>query len=283
MGTPVPPGHRLPGTAPVAELHAATPGHVTWPRHDPLAGIPARLAPARGVPPVRWPQGDLAWLMAISNVPSDPIGLPPGGAGGLVESGQLILFGGSLINTGAAAGHINLFDGVDTKGTQVAQVDLPLGASSAATSTATGAISAGAGSAALGNGVSATGFTLSFSAAPSTTGTAILSNVTGGPYTFNIPSGQTSPYTVAFPGPITASSAGVAPTLTIAGLGTGAGTIELYGQAVTVAASPAVQLNIPRAGLLLEIGLFAQVTAGSVTGIVYVGHVWKYPFTPPGE
>ena len=283
MGTPAPPGHRLPGTAPVAELYAPTPGHVTWPHHDPGAGIPVSPAPSRGVPPVRWPQGSLEWLIAIASVPSDPIGLPPAGVSGLVESGQLILFGGSLVNTGAVAGHLNLFDGVDAKGTQIVSLDFPLGSSSAATSTATGAISAGAGSAALGNGVSATGFTLSFSAAPSTTGTAVLSNVTGGPYTFNIPSGQTSPYTVVFPGPITATSAGVAPTLTIAGLGTGAGTIELYGQAVTVAASSAVQLNIPRAGILCEIGLFAQVTAGVIIGTVYLGHVWKYPFTPPGE
>ena len=271
------------GEAPPGEIITPPKGHVAQAVHDPLAGLLPAGPPVRSIPPGRWPQGDLNWLVAIASVPADPIGLPPAGTGGLVESGQLILFGGSLVNTGAAAGHINLFDGVDTKGTQVAQVDLPLGSSTTATSTATGAISAGAGSAALGNGVSATGFTLSFSAAPSTTGTAVLSNVTGGPYTFNIPSGQTSPYTVVFPGPITASSAGVAPTLTIAGLGTGAGTIELYGQAVTVVASPAVQLNIPRAGLLLEIGLFAQVTAGSVTGIVYVGHVWKYPFTPPGE
>lgn len=116
---------------------------------------------------------------------------------------------------------------------------------STTTSTATGSITAGAGSAALANGVSATGFTLSFSAAPSTTGTAILSNVTGGSQTFNIPSGQTSPYTVTFPGPITTTSAGVAATLTIAGLGTGAGNIELYGQSVT-AATAADQLYLYR-------------------------------------
>lgn len=109
----------------------------------------------------------------------------------------------------------------------------------AVSSTATGAIAAGAGSAALANGVPVTGFTLSFSAAPSTTGTATLSNVTGGPYTFNIPSGQTSPYTVTFPAPITASGPGVAPTLTIAGLGTGAGTIEMYGLTPAVAAANA--------------------------------------------
>jgi len=109
--------------------------------------------------------------------------------------------------------------------------------SAAATVTGTGTISAGAGSAATpANGQSATGFTLSFSAAPSATGTAVLSNVTGGPYTYNIPSGQTSPYTVNFPFPITASGSGVAPTLTISGLGTGVGTIVLYGQSVAVAA-----------------------------------------------
>ena len=101
------------------------------------------------------------------------------------------------------------------------------------TSTATGAIAAGAGAAALPAGVAATGFTLSFSAAPSTTGTAVLSNVVGGPYTYNIPSGQTSPFNVTFPNPIAANGA---PTLTIAGLGTGAGTIELYGLTPAVAA-----------------------------------------------
>jgi hypothetical protein len=111
------------------------------------------------------------------------------------------------------------------------------------TSTATGTITAGAGSAALASGVSATGFTLSFSAAPSTAGTAVLSNVTGGPYTYNIPSGQTSPYTVNFPAPITATGAA---TLTIAGLGTGAGTIILYGSLTT--ASDAVNAYKGSAG-----------------------------------
>jgi hypothetical protein len=112
-----------------------------------------------------------------------------------------------------------------------------LTAGSTTTSTATGTITAGAGSAALTSGVSATGFTLSFSAAPSTAGTAVLSNVTGGPYTYNIPSGQTSPYTVSFPGPITATGAA---TLTIAGLGTGAGTIILYGTLTTAGDSVSI-------------------------------------------
>jgi hypothetical protein len=109
-------------------------------------------------------------------------------------------------------------------------------AGAATTSTATGAIAAGAGAAALGNGVSATGFTVTFSAAPSTVGTLVLSNVTGGPYTYNVTTTPANPYSVTFPGPITATNAGVAPTLTAAGLGTGAGTIELYGTAAGAAA-----------------------------------------------
>lgn len=132
-------------------------------------------------------------------------------------------------------------------------------------STAAGAIAAGAGTAALGNGVSATGFTLSFSAAPSLTGTAVLSNVTGGPYTFNIPSGQTSPYTVNFPQPITAASAGVAPTLTIAGLGTGAGTIVLYGTSTT-AIVPGDVVTVFKAPVAAPAGAVPLAAIDNITG-----------------
>lgn len=173
MTTPAPPGHRLGGTAPPETLAAPTPGHIPWPHHDPLADIPAPPPGGGQIPPVRGPQGDLAWLIAIGSVPADPVGLPPGGAGGLVESGQLILFGGSLLNAGTVAGHVNLFDGMDAKGTLIVQLDIAAGASA--------------------------------------------------------------------------------------------------------------QLSIPRAGIFCEIGLFAVVTAGTITGPVYVGHIWKYPFTPPGE
>ena len=100
------------------------------------------------------------------------------------------------------------------------------GPGSSSSSTATGTITAGAGAANLAAGVSVTGFTLSFSAAPSTTGTATLTGVAGGPITYDIPAGQTSPYTVQFPAAIAAAGT---PTLTIAGLGTGAGAIVLYG------------------------------------------------------
>jgi hypothetical protein len=97
--------------------------------------------------------------------------------------------------------------------------------------TATGTITAGAGSAALPAGVAATGFALSFSAAPSTTGTATLSNVVGGSQVYDIPSGQTSPFEVTFPEPIAASGGAI--TLTVAALGTGTGVIELYGEGAT--------------------------------------------------
>ena len=166
-------GGQLLGTADPAQLAVPTPSHIAWPHHDPGAGIPPSPPPVKGVPPVRWPQGSLDWLTTISEVPADPVALPPAGAGGLVESGQLILFGASLLNSGTVAGHVNLFDGMDAKGTLVTQLDIAAGASA--------------------------------------------------------------------------------------------------------------QLNLPRAGILCEIGLFAVVTAGVITGPLYVGHIWKYPFTPPGE
>lgn len=166
-------GGQLAGTDPAATLSSATPGHVTWPHHDPGAGIPPPPAPARGVPPVRWPQGDISWLNLISEIPADPVGLPPAGAGGLVETGQLILFGGSVQNTGTAAATLTIYDGADAKGTQL--------------------------------------------------GVHII------------------------------------------------------------AASTDRQITLPRAGVLCEIGLFVTVTGGVVVGTFYVGHIWKYPFTPPGE
>lgn len=116
---------------------------------------------------------------------------------------------------------------------------VPPFSSSAVSSTATGTITSGAGSAALANGVPASGFSLGFSAAPSSAGTAILSNVTGGSITWNIPSAQTSPYNVNFPAPITTTSGAVAATLTIAGLGTGAGNVTLFGLAAATPAAPA--------------------------------------------
>lgn len=148
---------------------------------------------------------------------------------------------------------------------------------STATSDATGSITSGAGSAALANGVSATGFSLGFSAAPSAAGTAILSNVTGGSITWNIPSGQTSPYNVTFPGPITASSSSVAPTLTIAGLGTGAGNIVLFGQSVT-AATGADQLYVFRNELTA--GQFlASITGQIATNFVSFTNVQAVLFS----
>lgn len=109
----------------------------------------------------------------ISEVPADPVAIPPG-ASVLVESGQLILFGGSLVNSATAAGTVTLYDGMDAKGTFIAQV--------------------------------------------------------------------------------------------------------------AIAASSPANLAVPRAGILCEIGLFAVVTGVTLSfSALYVGHVWKYPITPPGE
>lgn len=122
---------------------------------------------------LRWPQGSLEWLIAIASCPADPVPLPAAGAGGLVESGQMAVFGGSLINTAAGAATVTVYDGVDAKGGQIAQVTVPAAAN--------------------------------------------------------------------------------------------------------------FQWSLPRAGVLLEMGLFVVVAGGVVTGTLYVAHFWKYPFTPPGE
>jgi hypothetical protein len=145
-----------------------------------------------------------------------------------------------------------------------------LGAGSSSAATATGTITAGAGSAALAAGVSATGFTISFSTAPSTAGTATLSNVAGGPYVYNIPAGQTSPYTVNFPAPIAAAGA---PTLTVAGLGIGAGTIILYGQSTAAADQLLVYRGAAPSSAVLQnekIALSAAVPFGHAgrTGLI---------------
>lgn len=93
-----------------------------------------------------------------------------------------------------------------------------------------GTLTAGAGSAGLPVGSSISGFTITFSAGASTAGTATLSGgVFGGPYTYAIPSGQIAPYTITFPSPIPATGT---PTVTVAGLGTAAGNIQITGLSV---------------------------------------------------
>ena len=50
-----------------------------------------------------------------------------------------------------------------------------------------------------------------------------------------------------------------------------------------VAANTSATFPFPNKGVLLEAGLFATVTGGSVTGTAYVVHWWKYPFTPAAD
>lgn len=52
---------------------------------------------------------------------------------------------------------------------------------------------------------------------------------------------------------------------------------------ITVPAAGNIPLQMPAAGVLCEIGLFAKFSGGLVTGSLWVVHLWKYPFTPPGE
>lgn len=148
-------------------------GHVAWPHHDPLAGIPAPSGPPGRVPPVRWPQGDLDWMVKVGNAPADPVPVPSPAGTGLIETGQMMLFGGSLVNSATVATTVTIRDGMDATGGFVAQVTVP--------------------------------------------------------------------------------------------------------------ASGNFQLALPRAGVIIELGLFITGLGGVVTGALYVAHLWKYPFTTVGE
>lgn len=52
---------------------------------------------------------------------------------------------------------------------------------------------------------------------------------------------------------------------------------------LNVPASSALPFTLPNKGVILEIGLFVQVAGGNVTGTAYLIHLWRYPFTPPGD
>lgn len=132
-------------------------------------------------------------------------------------------------------------------------------------STGTGTITAGAGSATLPAGASVTGFVLTFSAAMSVAGTATLTNVTGGPITFDIPSGQLAPYTIALPQPVTASSGASIPTLTVAGGGTGAGHIILEGTSTTATVAADV-VTVYKAPVAAGVGAVPVAAIDNITG-----------------
>ena len=52
---------------------------------------------------------------------------------------------------------------------------------------------------------------------------------------------------------------------------------------VPVAASSSSPLNLPASGVLIEQAVFVKDTGTIVNGSLWVVHLWKYPFTPPGE
>lgn len=173
MSTPLLKGpQRRPGDE--WEARPPTPGsHPAWPHHDPLAGIPVPPAGPSRIPPVRWPQGDLDWLTTVAEAPADPVPVPSPAGTGLIETGQMILFGGSFVNSSTAAVTITLRDGQDASGGFIAQVTVP--------------------------------------------------------------------------------------------------------------ASGNIQLALPRAGVIIELGLFITGLGTVITGAAYVAHLWKYPFTPVAE
>lgn len=52
---------------------------------------------------------------------------------------------------------------------------------------------------------------------------------------------------------------------------------------LTIPASSNAQLALPRAGVIIELGVFVTGLGGVVTGSLYVAHLWKYPLTPVAE
>lgn len=52
---------------------------------------------------------------------------------------------------------------------------------------------------------------------------------------------------------------------------------------VTVPAGGNAPLAMPASGVLCETAVFARYSGGLVTGSLWIVHLWKYPFTPPGE
>lgn len=166
------PGPRR-GQSPEAAVTTPPKQPLTWP-HQPTDARQAPRTPYHYPHDrVKWPQGDLEWLVAIGQLPADPVPLPPAGTGGLVETGQLFLYGGSLVNSSTNASVVTIRDGADATGGFLAQVN--------------------------------------------------------------------------------------------------------------VAASSNANLSLPNIGVICEIGLWVVVAGGSVTGALYVAHMWKYPFTPYTE
>ena len=53
--------------------------------------------------------------------------------------------------------------------------------------------------------------------------------------------------------------------------------------AYAIAASGPLNPFLPATGILLEIGCYLVVTGAVLSGAVHLIHLWRYPFTPPGE
>lgn len=52
---------------------------------------------------------------------------------------------------------------------------------------------------------------------------------------------------------------------------------------ISVPAAGNAPLQMPASGVLCETAIFARYSGGLVTGSLWIVHLWKYPFTPPGE
>ena len=80
--------------------------------------------------------------------------------------------------------------------------------------------------------------------------------------------------------------------LAVVNTATTAGTVQILdgqdskGQSVaawSIPASGGLNPTLPTGGILLEVGCYIVVTSAILIGGVHLIHLWRYPFTPPGE
>lgn len=73
---------------------------------------------------------------------------------------------------------------------------------------------------------------------------------------------------------------------------TTAGTVSIldgqdsHGQPIAsfpIPASGGLNPSLPTGGILLEVGCYIVVTGAILSGGIHLIHLWRYPYTPPGE
>lgn len=268
--------------------------HPTLTPHDPYAGKRGRDLKAS------WD-----WLAFAAGLPADPVPIPLSASNQLIETGRQILLGGSLINTGSGSAQsvvtpANPAAGANFTYTNTSGVPQVLEALKALF---TASASAGsrflqwqildASSNVLAYGINTAAVVASTSCTvDAAIGNSYQASATG-TWQSPLPAGLVIP-PGGFVTLITTILAGdqwSAIVLTFGQLG-GSGYAEVRDgmdatggliARVVVPAGGAASLQLPSYGVLCETGLYLVVSQATISGSLWVTHLWKYPFTPPGE